>query len=139
MMRWFSICLIFSLLVFPAVSFAQQGPSPPAKVTRKTMLDFKDELALKSGQVDKLKVIIYDFEKTAQLLRSKIVSQDREIRKLLEKEAALSEIEPKIKEVFSLRADLVLMEIEAGRKIDRVLTPEQLTKWREIKKKGGKK
>jgi len=103
------------------------------------MLDFKDELALKSGQVDKLKVIIYDFEKTAQLLRSKIVSQDREIRKLLEKEAALSEIEPKIKEVFSLRADLVLMEIEAGRKIDRVLTPEQLTKWREIKKKGGKK
>ena len=137
MRRRFSIFLL--LVVFPVVSFAQQTLSLPTDATPKTILDFKDELALKPEQVEKLKKIIDDFEGSAQPLLSKIVSLNKETRELLGKEEDLAKIKPKIKEVFSLRADLVIMEIEAGRKIDKVLTKEQLAKWREIKKKGGKK
>jgi len=129
---------IVLFLLFPALLFAQQNQPAGAKPRLKTVLDFKDELGLKPVQVDKLKVIIGDFEKAAQPLRQKIASQNREIRELLEKGVDLGVVKPKIKDNFSLRADLVIMEIEAGRKVDKELTPEQLSKWREIKKRGGK-
>jgi len=129
---------IVLFLLFPALLFAQQNQPAEAKPRLKTVLDFKDELGLKPAQVDKLKVIIGDFEKAAQPLRQKIASQNREIRELLEKGGDLGVVKPKIKDNFSLRADLVIMEIEAGRKVDKELTPEQLSKWRELRKKGGK-
>jgi len=125
------------LLLIPAWIFAQQPPSSPVRPKPKTVLDFKEELGLKTPQLEKLKAIIDNFEKAAQPLREKIVSQNREIRQLLDKEADLSVVKPKLREVFSLQADLMVLELEAGRKIERELTPEQLNKWKAIRKKGG--
>lgn len=136
-MRLFSLFFLFIFLpIF--ISAQQQNQTLPAKKVL-TILDFKDELKLSSTQIDKIKEIIDNFEKNAKPLREKITMEDREIRELLDKEADLELIKAKVKEVFSLRADLIIMEIEAGRKIDGLLTSEQLNKWKEIKKKGGKK
>jgi len=130
---------LFFLFIFFSLSFAEnQNQTQPTKRVY-TILDFKDELKLSKEQVEKIRKIIDEFEKRARPLREKIVAQDREIRELLEREADLKEIKGKVKENFSLRADLLIMDIEAGRKIDGVLTPEQLKKWREIRRQGGKR
>ncbi len=127
--------LIFLLILLPAISFAQQqGQGPPVKKTAKTILDFKDELKLSSAQINKLTVIIESFKKNVQPLTEKIISKDKQIRGLLNKGGDLTVIKAKVKEDFSMKADLVIMEIEAGRDINGVLTPEQLAKWNEIKK-----
>ncbi|MCX8012033.1 MAG: Spy/CpxP family protein refolding chaperone [Desulfobacterota bacterium] len=138
-MRKRFLVLIFISLLFPALIFAQQSQTSPAKAKPKTVLDFKEELGLSSSQVDRLKVIIDNFEKAAQPLRQKIVLQNREIKDLLDKGTDLNVIKPKVKEVFSVRADLVMVELEAVRKINGVLTPDQQTKWKEIRRTGGKK
>ena len=121
--KFFTLFLFF-VFIFPCYAEAQ----------RKTILDFKDKLSLTEEQVLNIRKIIDDFEAQAKPLREKIVSLDREIRKLLEEGGDIEDIKKKIKEVFSIRADLTIKDIEAGRKIDGVLTPEQLTKWREIRK-----
>jgi len=130
---------LFFLFIFFSSSFAENQNQTQPQRRVYTILDFKDELKLSKEQVEKIRKIIEDFEKRAKPLREKIVAQDREIRELLEREADLKEIRGKIKENFSLRAELIIMEIEAGRKIDGVLTPEQLKKWREIRRQGGKR
>jgi len=131
--------LLFFLFIFFSLSFAENQNQTQPQRRVYTILDFKDELKLSQEQVEKIRKIIDEFEKRAKPLRERVVAQDREIRELLEREADLKEIRGKIKENFSLRADLLIMEIEAGRKIDGVLTPEQLKKWREIRRQGGKR
>jgi hypothetical protein len=130
------LCYFLVFFVFVTTGFTEETSPTSAP---KTIIDFKDELALKPEQVKRIKEIIENFEKSAKPLRERIVFLNKEVMELLGKEADLSEIEKKVKEGSSLRADLVVMEIEAGRRIDKVLNKEQLTKWREIKKKGGKK
>ncbi len=130
---------LFFLLIFFSFSFAEnQNQAQPAKRVY-TILDFKDELKLSNEQVEKAKKIIEEFGEKAKPLKEKIVAQDKQIRQLLEKGADLKEIREKIKENFSLRADLLIMDIESGRKIDGLLTPEQLKKWKEIRKQGVKR
>ncbi len=128
---FYLIFLFFNIFnLFTSLCF---GQSNQTQIRAKTILDFKGELSLTEDQVQKIRKIIDDFEKEAKPLREKIILLDKEIRELLEKGGDMKVVRKKVKDIFSLRADLVLLEIEAGRKIDNLLTEEQLKKWREIK------
>ncbi|MFH7835453.1 MAG: Spy/CpxP family protein refolding chaperone [Candidatus Aenigmatarchaeota archaeon] len=106
-------------------------------LTRKTILDFKEELKLTKEQEEKIRKIISEFEQKVKGINERAVKVDREIGELLEKDAEMKEIEKKVKELFSLRAEAVIEELKAGRAIDKLLNEEQRKKWREIRK-GGK-
>jgi len=142
-MRLFSTIIIISFaFLFPFVSFSQQPPQGKPEVVRKTILDFRDELKLTEDQVKSIKKIIDEFETKNRPLLEKLIALDKELKELLEKEGDLGEIKKKIKEIYSLRAEMVINEIEAGRKIDKVLNKEQKEKWKQIrrgniKKEGG--
>ena len=89
-----------------------------------------------------IKKIIDEFETKNRPLLEKLIALDKELKELLEKEGDLGEIKKKIKEIYSLRAEMIFNEIEAGRKIDKVLNKEQKEKWKQIrrgniKKEGG--
>jgi len=112
--------LIFLLVfLFPLISFPQQAPQEKSQVARKTILDFKEELKLNDDQVKSIKKIIDEFEKNNKPLLEKLIVLDKELKELFEKEDELSEIRKKIREIFSLRAEMVFNEIEAGRKLIR--------------------
>lgn len=103
---------------------------------RKTILDFKEELKLTKEQEEKIRKIIADFEQRVRALNERAVKVDREIEELLEKGGEVKEVERKVKELFSLRADAVIEEIKAGRAIDKLLNEEQRKKWKEIRRGG---
>jgi Spy/CpxP family protein refolding chaperone len=134
-----AILWVLIYLSLPTLIFAQQNQSPSVDYRPKTILDFKDELGLTLKQVDKIKVILYDFEKETSSLQKRIVLQNNRIIDLLEKESDLKEIRNEVNKVFSMRADLVMLELETARKIDALLTKKQLKKWREIKRKPDKR
>jgi len=120
------ISLIFSDL------YAQTQPQPKEqtqpRIQRKTILDFKDELKLSEAQVKSIKTIIDELERKNRPLMDKFLALDKELKELLEKEGDLGEIRKRISEIYSLRAEMVFNEIEAGRKIDKVLNKEQKEK-----------
>ncbi|AEH22788.1 hypothetical protein TOPB45_0686 [Thermodesulfobacterium geofontis OPF15] len=106
---------------------------------RKTILDFKQELKLTEDQVKSIKKIIDEFETKNRPLLEKLIALDKELKELLEKEGDLGEIKKRIKEIYSLRAEMVINEIEAGRKIDKILNKEQKEKWKQIRSSGIKR
>ncbi|MEM3688208.1 Spy/CpxP family protein refolding chaperone, partial [Saccharolobus sp.] len=108
-------------------------------LTRKTILDFKEELKLTKEQEEKIRKIISEFEQKVRQINERAVKVDREIGELLEKDAEMKEIEKKVKELFSLRAEAVIEELKAGRAIDKLLNEEQRKKWREIRRGGAPK
>jgi len=86
--------------------------------------------------VKSIKKIIDEFEGKNRSLLEKFLALDKELKELLEKEGDLGEIRKRIKEIFSIRAEMIFNEIEAGRKIDKVLNKEQKEKWKEIRSSG---
>ena len=108
-------------------------------MVRKTILDFKDELKLNEEQVRSIKKIIDEFEVKNEGLFQKVSVLDKELKELLEKEGELGEIKKKVREIFSLRAEMVFNEIEAGRKIDKLLNEEQKERWKQIRRGNVKK
>jgi Spy/CpxP family protein refolding chaperone len=106
---------------------------------RKTILDFKQELKLTEDQVKSIKKIIDEFETKNRPLLEKLIALDKELKELLEKEGDLGEIKKRIKEIYNLRAEMIFNEIEAGRKIDKVLNKEQKEKWKQIRSSGIKR
>jgi Spy/CpxP family protein refolding chaperone len=106
---------------------------------RKTILDFKQELKLTEDQVKSIKKIIDEFETKNRPLLEKLIALDKELKELLEKEGDLGEIKKRIKEIYNLRAEMVINEIEAGRKIDKILNKEQKEKWKQIRSSGIKR
>jgi len=144
------IIAILSLIIsfFFSDLYAQTQPQPKEQtqpqIQRKTILDFKDELKLSEAQVKSIKTIIDELERKNRTLMDKFLALDKELKELFEKEGDLGEIKKKIKEIYSIRAEMVINEIEAGRKIDKVLNKEQKEKWKQIrrgsiKKEGGKR
>jgi len=128
------ILLIIFIFIFPLNLFSQQVSQRKSEVVRKTILDFKDELKLNEEQVRSIKKIIDEFEVKNEGLFQKVSVLDKELKELLEKEGELSEIRKKIREIFSLRAEMVFNEIEAGRKIDKVLNKEQKERRKQIRR-----
>jgi Spy/CpxP family protein refolding chaperone len=138
------LSLIISLLFSDLYAQTQPQPKEQAhpQIQRKTILDFKDDLKLSEAQVKSIKKIIDEFEGKNRSLLEKFLALDKELKELLEKEGDLGEIRKRIKEIFSIRAEMVINEIEARRKIDKVLNKEQKEKWKQIrrgniKKEGG--
>jgi hypothetical protein len=137
------LSLVISLFFFDLYAQAQPQPKAQAQpqIQRKTILDFKDELKLSEAQEKSIKKIIDEFEGKNRSLLEKFLVLDKELKELLEEEGDLGEIRKRIKEIYSIRAEMIFNEIEAGRKIDKVLNKEQKEKWKQIRrgniKRGG--
>ena len=112
----------------------EANPQAQPQAQRKTVLDFKEELNLTREQEERIKRVIEGFQKKERELTEKMRVLDGEIRKLLEENGDIKEIEKRLKELFQLRAQVVIEEIKAGREIDKVLNAEQREKWRKIRK-----
>jgi len=132
------LILVISLVIN---AYSQEGAKGAGGSVqgRKTILDFKQELKLTEDQVKSIKKIIDEFETKNRPLLEKLIALDKELKELLEKEGDLGEIKKRIKEIYSLRAEMVINEIEAGRKIDKILNKEQKEKWKQIRSSGIKR
>jgi Spy/CpxP family protein refolding chaperone len=97
------------------------------------MLEHKQELGLNPEQERRLRALRTDFEKEALRRTAEIRVAELELDSLLEQDKwDLAKIEPKVKQIGGLQADLRFARIktlEAGRVI---LTAEQLEKLKQI-------
>jgi len=86
--------------------------------------------------VDKIKTYLADLEKKVKDSANKINQLNKDIVTSLDKESGLNDAaRQKIKESFALRADITIADLETGTKINKLLTPDQLKKWKDIRKK----
>lgn len=113
-------------------AFAQQAQEGQQKQAVKTIFDYKAELNLTDDQVKKIKEYITTLDKDVKVFRAKLTILDADVQSLMKKDGDLNEIKKKIREAFDIQASIKIADLEASRKINETLKPEQLNKWREI-------
>ena len=138
---WYKVFVISFLLLFSTKGFSEDvkstsnnTSSKTIPVVRQTILDYKTEVGLTDKQAKDIEKLISDFQKREKENRDKIATQDKKVKELLANEGDMKEIAKGIREIYRLRGEMLIDDIETGRKIDNCLTKEQKDKWKEIRK-----
>lgn len=111
-----------------AVGFAQ-ATNPQ---TVKTIFDFKAELRLTDTQEKDIRQVLADLTRELQLEKARYMIATIELQDLVMQEVDLGQIRKGLDQEAGLRASMTYADIAATRKINQVLSPDQLQKWRTI-------
>lgn len=102
------------------------GPHQSAGEFIDHILTFKQAMAITDEQEHKLRSISRDYKKTKIKMNAEVQLANLDLHELLRNDqAALSDIETKLKNVHTLKADLLMASIKAKREAKAVLTDEQ--------------
>ena len=102
------------------------GPHQSASQFIQHILKFKQAMAITDDQATQLQSINTNFKKTKIKMKAEVELANIDLHELLRNEqASLSDIESKLKNVHTLKADLLMASIKAKREAKNVLTDEQ--------------
>ena len=105
---------------------------------KNTIFDYKAELKLTDEQEQQIRQILTDLARELQLQSARRTIVTHELGELLKKEADLAQIKKQLEQESALSASMTYEDIAASRRINAVLTPEQLKKWRGIQEAGAR-
>jgi len=126
--------LAIELLLMGGLASAQTAtrPAEPQTPPGKTIFDFKAELKLTDKQEKDIRDALAELNKEIQVSRAKLTILSFELEDLIKKEANLELIKKNLKDQADLQANMRLADIVATRGVNKVLSPEQLTRWKSI-------
>ena len=102
------------------------GPHQSASDFIQHVLKFKDGMAITDEQESQLKGLETAFKKTRIKMKAQVELANLDLHELLKKEDSnLADIETKLKNVHTLKADLLMASIKTKRDAKSVLTDEQ--------------
>lgn len=133
-LREMSVGFVMLALTGASPAYAQTAASPPETQSTqvKTIFDFKAELGLTDKQETEIREILADLNKEVQLTRAKLTILSFELEDLVKKQVTLEQIKKNLKDQADLQANMRFADMVATMKIDKVLSSEQLSKWRRI-------
>jgi len=122
------------LMILTSWSHAQTFNQPGAEQTKpiKTIFDFKAELKLADKQEKEIRQALADLNRELQLKRAKLTILSIELEGLMKKEGDLEQIKKNLMDQANLQASMRYDDFAASRKINKVLSADQLAKWRDI-------
>ena len=131
-----------ALTAFFAASncFAQGVPAAPAASKSdqqdqvKTIFSFKNDIGLTDDQELKLKALLYDEQSSLDTDNTALKTLGTDLGKLVDDKADMAVIKSKLEEIAAIQVKVSYRNIEDSRKVEDILTPDQLTKWRAIQK-----
>ena len=124
--------LVLMILTSDSWSHAQTFNQPGAEQPTKTIFDFKAELKLTDKQEKEIKQALADLNRELQLKRAKLTILSIELEDLVKKEGDLEQIKKNLMDQANLQASMRYDDFAASRKINKVLSADQLAKWRDI-------
>ncbi len=126
--------LVLMILTSDSWTHAQTFNQPGAEQTKpiKTIFDFKAELKLADKQEKEIRQALADLNRDLQLKRAKLTILSIELEDLVKKEGDLEQIKKNLMDQANLQASMRYDDFAASRKINKVLSVDQLAKWRDI-------
>lgn len=121
--------LAITLLVAGGPSYAQTAPQA---AQGKTIFDFKADLRLTDKQEKDIREVLADLNKEIQVGRAKLTILSFELEDLIKKEADLEQIKKNLKDQADVQASMRYADVVATRGVNKVLSPDQLTRWKNI-------
>ena len=132
-----SLLLISLLALLAASAVAQEDTAPPAQQPRKikTMLDYQKELGLTDKQVTEIKETLTNFQTNVLKLRNAWIKSEVGYKKLIQDHASLEDIKKHLIVNAQLRVNMRYLDVVTSRKVEKILKPEQLEKWKALQTK----
>jgi len=122
------------------VAAAKRTTSPAQQQANMKMIwDYKEQLELSDNQITGIKEAMHNFEQDILRLRSKLQTNELELQDLIQKKADLDNIKQKLNTSAAIQVDMRMDDIMTARKIDTILSPNQLNIWKEIQAKEASK
>ena len=87
----------------------------------------RERLNLDSGQIEKIEALNLKFETETSALFDKLKPEREKLRELLRagNEPDMKEVKKILEQIAGINVELQMLRISQGRKIDRIMTPEQ--------------
>ena len=101
----------------------------------KTIFSFKKELGLTDEQESKIKALLYDDQSLMSTSRTTLNARASELSQLIKDKGDMKVIKSKLEEISKIQVEMTCKDIENSRKIDNILLPAQIEKWKAIKEK----
>ncbi|MBF0523207.1 MAG: Spy/CpxP family protein refolding chaperone [Candidatus Omnitrophica bacterium] len=127
-------------LARPSIVKSQENASAPAgqqaqAPAAKSIFDYQQELNLTDKQVESLKKSMADFRTQMSDFQQKMAALRQDLTAAIRDKAPIKDIRKKAEKIGSLQVDATMADIETSRKIEELLTPDQLNKWKVIQEK----
>lgn len=125
----------------PAAAIQTKSPDKADAKTAaiKTIFDYASELKLSNEQVKGIRDVLLELNKNVTVSKAKLVILTNDLQDLIVKDGDIALIKTRIKEAFDIQANMSIDDIVGARRINSILTPEQIKKWHEIQAASAKK
>jgi predicted hydrocarbon binding protein len=130
-----TICFIASNCFAQGVSGPKSGNNPNQQEQVKTIFSFKNEIALTDSQELKLKALLYDEQALGDTNNNTLKTLGTELGKMISEKADMRMIKSKLEEISKIQIEVSCRNIEDSRKVEGILTSDQLAKWKDIQKR----
>lgn len=131
MKRALVLFALLGLLVAGPAAAQQGGGNHKVK----TLVDYKTELSLSDKQIADIREALKNFQATIVEQRKLLTQYEGEYSKLVAEKAPLDQIKQKLRQVTDTGFNLRYADVLTSRKVESILTADQMTKWREIQSK----
>lgn len=134
------LLITFSLILglsYPALAADKTKIEPPNTAQLKnnelkTIFDYKDELGLNKHQIEGIKNMVDKLRTTFEENNKKLNTLREELKAMLKNKENLARIKEQLTKVSNIQIENSYADIETSRKIEDILTTEQLKKWKEM-------
>jgi len=106
--------------------------SKPKTVPLKTLWDFQEELGLSDRQVQKMKSLLARFQSNLVAAQKRLCAAESQLKVAIDREAPIDQVREKLARIGSIQLEMRLEDVETSRKVNAVLTEDQLENWRKI-------
>lgn len=127
------LCLCCLLIPYAAFAAGTSAAAPQRKV--RTIWDYSSQLGLTKDQQAGLKKAVSDFQTQLTTLRGQLRDNEAAVQESISKGSDIDSIKTQMEKSAGIQVQMRLADIETARKIESVLTPDQLKKWHDIQRK----
>lgn len=113
----------------PQTAATQVAPKPAAKM----IFDYQAELGLTDKQIADLKKLITDLQTTLTTNTNDINNLRKDLSTLITDKKEMKDIRSKRQKIANLQVDNFCLDLETARKIEGILSADQIKKWQDIR------
>ena len=114
-------------------------PAAPAAQAQgqgmKTIFDYQKEVGLTDKQVTDMQKMMNDLQATLNGKAKDLTTMRQDLSAMITKKDEMKNIRAQMQKIADLQVENSCLDIEASRKVEEIMKPEQIAKWKEIQKK----
>lgn len=122
-----------AVLLLAAVAVAEPPPPVPTLVT------YRKELGLTDAQVASIQKMVDEFRQQAGTLTKSVKTAEAQVNADLAARAELPTLKTHLQAYYDARCQLHFADLASGRRLEQLLTKEQLERWRALQAEARKK